>query len=423
MWWSMDKLELVKYDHDKLNINKLYSTEYDDLFKPQIRSRGIAYYNDGKISDFQKKDNVITAVISGGKDYKVSIEILKSKKIDVKCNCLYHKDTDIYCKHVYSLLIKNKVDDEKTSFIKAYESNKDRLLETMDLIERLLNENKKYFYDYQLSFGLKLRNHYEKYIKEMNDKYDINNFYKLVSVVNDSFFHLNNSINDYNELIDMIEENKKECERREKLEQEEIKKQELVNKVSNKQHSKSKTKKEPLFELLDNYIASMPHEVLDKVREDSLAKNEDTEIIDRAIQIKLKHSVKYLKLKELRKLLKLDKKESERKIIKKAITWKIIKTTFKVLLCIIGIIIFIPFVIIYLVLSWCSKTSKKTSRGFGLLSLLLMGDSGKKESSGNLDAWGLEDWQEDLVRSGQYEPWNFEEENLEEDDYYYEDLD
>lgn len=34
----------------------------------------------------------------------------------------------------------------------------------------------------------------------------------------------------------------------------------------------------------------------------------------------------------------------------------------------------------------------------------------------------LEDWQKDLVREGKYDPENFEEsDDLEEDDYYYED--
>lgn len=38
-----------------------------------------------------------------------------------------------------------------------------------------------------------------------------------------------------------------------------------------------------------------------------------------------------------------------------------------------------------------------------------------------LNDYGLEDWQKDLVKKGEYDPWNFEEEDLEEDDYYYED--
>ena len=38
-----------------------------------------------------------------------------------------------------------------------------------------------------------------------------------------------------------------------------------------------------------------------------------------------------------------------------------------------------------------------------------------------MNDYGLEDWQADLVLSGEYDPWNFDEQDLEEDDYYYED--
>ena len=39
-----------------------------------------------------------------------------------------------------------------------------------------------------------------------------------------------------------------------------------------------------------------------------------------------------------------------------------------------------------------------------------------------MDAYELEDWQKELVRNGEYDPCNFEEDgDLEEDDYYYED--
>lgn len=40
-----------------------------------------------------------------------------------------------------------------------------------------------------------------------------------------------------------------------------------------------------------------------------------------------------------------------------------------------------------------------------------------------LDNLGLEEWQKKEVKKGNYDPWNFEEENLEEDDYYYDDAD
>lgn len=44
-----------------------------------------------------------------------------------------------------------------------------------------------------------------------------------------------------------------------------------------------------------------------------------------------------------------------------------------------------------------------------------------KYTKQELDNYGLEDWQQDLVNKGEYEPYNFEEEDLEDDDYYFED--
>lgn len=45
-----------------------------------------------------------------------------------------------------------------------------------------------------------------------------------------------------------------------------------------------------------------------------------------------------------------------------------------------------------------------------------------EELEREMDDYMLEDWQKDLVRKGEYNPWNFEEDgDLEEDDYYYED--
>ena len=49
--------------------------------------------------------------------------------------------------------------------------------------------------------------------------------------------------------------------------------------------------------------------------------------------------------------------------------------------------------------------------------------SNHRKKHDDLSAYGLEEWQEEEVRKGNYEPWNFEEDELEEDDYYYEDDD
>lgn len=44
-----------------------------------------------------------------------------------------------------------------------------------------------------------------------------------------------------------------------------------------------------------------------------------------------------------------------------------------------------------------------------------------EEKKEDLKNYELEKWQEELVKEGKQEPWSFEEEDLEEDDYYSED--
>lgn len=48
-------------------------------------------------------------------------------------------------------------------------------------------------------------------------------------------------------------------------------------------------------------------------------------------------------------------------------------------------------------------------------------DKNNKEEK-EMDNYGLKPWQKELVRKGDYGPWNFEESgDLEDDDYYFED--
>ncbi len=67
------------------------------------------------------------------------------------------------------------------------------------------------------------------------------------------------------------------------------------------------------------------------------------------------------------------------------------------------------------------NNKKKSQQAFGLFSFIEEQQNNSNYTDKELDAYGLEDWQKELVKKGEYEPWNFEEENLEEDDYYYED--
>ena len=69
---------------------------------------------------------------------------------------------------------------------------------------------------------------------------------------------------------------------------------------------------------------------------------------------------------------------------------------------------------------------KKDQEKSGLFSF--MNDNSKKENNSeyseeDLDNLDLEEWQKDLVRSGEYEPYDFEEESRDDDSYYNEDDD
>ena len=66
---------------------------------------------------------------------------------------------------------------------------------------------------------------------------------------------------------------------------------------------------------------------------------------------------------------------------------------------------------------------KKSQQAFGLFSFLeeQQNKNDSKYTNEELDSYELEDWQKELVKKGEYDPWNFEEDDLEEDDYYQED--
>ena len=64
--------------------------------------------------------------------------------------------------------------------------------------------------------------------------------------------------------------------------------------------------------------------------------------------------------------------------------------------------------------------SKKEKKDEGLFSFLNeQNESGYTDEE--LDSYGLEEWQKEEVKKGKADPWNFEEEDLEDDDFYNED--
>ena len=71
------------------------------------------------------------------------------------------------------------------------------------------------------------------------------------------------------------------------------------------------------------------------------------------------------------------------------------------------------------------NNKKKDQEKFGLFNFMNEEQNNKNESEytdQELDAYNLEDWEREQVERGENDPWNFDENELEDDDYYTEDV-
>ena len=65
---------------------------------------------------------------------------------------------------------------------------------------------------------------------------------------------------------------------------------------------------------------------------------------------------------------------------------------------------------------------KKSQQAAGLLSFMDQEQNNDSDyTDEELNDYGLENWEKEQVKKGENDPWNFEEEDLEDDDYYSED--
>lgn len=357
-----------KIDYQELGYDYLTKTEYDNLFEDKIRARGKSYYQNKQIDNFKKDKSNYSAVVQGTNKYNVNISIFNNK-IKVLCECPYHKDTNIYCKHVYAVLLKIHNEPLKIKMRKAYDDNLKTIEELLSDIEKNVKENEKYLIkmfskDLAKSRPEEINNN----IETLKNNFDLDNDWRLTSATNLSYLYLNDAIEKYNDIVEDIEYGKKELEER--------KNEKTISVTYSLDDSR-------IFDAVDKKLASIPSDKLEYVKEEMLKKGDDTELIDKAIK----------------------NSKAREKRIKRIENKKKIKSFFNALDVISNIVLF-PIKIF-----------------FALVIGLNEGSSSSKSSSleKEIDNYGLEEWQKDLVRKGEYDPWNFEEEDLEEDDYYYED--
>lgn len=354
-------LEKIKYVEFRYNC--LNETNYDNLFEKRILSRGKQYYQNDKIKNLNNKNNKYFAIVSGTYEYNVSITIEK-ETISVSCECPYHKDTNKYCKHIYAVLLKIHNDPIKNEMKQLYNSNTLKLEDILIKVKKLIKENDKYFAKkFSKDLAISRQNEIKRNIETLKNNFNLENDWQLTCATNLSFIYLNKAIENYNDIIDNIEYKKKTIKEKKTIS--------VTYTIDN----------DEIFNAIDNKLVNIPSEKLEKARTELIKNNEDTEIIDKAIKNGKTH----------------------KKQIKKRKT----NTLFKTLDTISYIILF-PIKIFFAIVCGLREGSTQSNN-----------NSLEKE----MNNYGLEEWQKDLVRKGNYNPWNFEEEELEEDDYYYDNLD
>lgn len=352
---SMNKLEKIKVSENIKNYMNFFKTKYDNLFEQKIIFRGMGYYINGKVIKFKYDNDIYEAIVEGSSNYNVKIKIKNDKLDEVYCSCLYHKN-NTYCKHIYAVLVYIKMKEEKKDLIKQYKKNYNRIKKISNDIKNITAQNEQYLILFAKSWAKDLPNFHERYLNELKTKYDLNNDFKLISSVRDSFYILNSVIEDYNLLLVHIEEGKIE------IEKEKLKENTEPDTIFTVTFDETK-----ILENVDETLANIDASQLKYLKKKFEENNDDTEIIDKALKERIRRD-------KIAEEIKRKEEKAKRKQMRRAIFW-------------------------------------------GIVSGLSSNQINKNDYS------DLMPWEQDEINNKNYETFNFEEEEMEEDDFYYEDLD
>lgn len=323
---------------------------------------------------FQKVDNlsidkdVVTSVVHGTIDYNVKIKFLPNDEIDVFCECPYHKETNKYRKHIYATLIAVRMKDLKEQFIKEYHNNVNRIKEIMNDYSKLIKDNRTYLDGFTIALLSGYPESYQNDIKKMEEEFDPNLDHKIIRTVEDSVFYLRLAIEHYNYLVDCIIRDKKRYE-----EEQKNKKDDTIS-----FEFEVGPDSDELFNYLDDLMASQDLSVLEKAKKQLIKDGTPTDVIDKAInerkrrdRIALRKRVKNALKEGIHESIENRRRNKRyRKMIRRAIF-------------------------------------------SGFFSGLLGSSKGSNPD--------INPWEQDYIDKGDYEPYQFEEEDLEEDDFYNED--
>lgn len=110
---------------------------WKNLFMPQILERGYDYYCNDAVENYRASSNEINADVIGSYDYEVTINLEKSKIINMFCSCPYAEDGR-NCKHMAAVLFKWDENPESDEILKSDESNKDATQPEKNEIEKMV---------------------------------------------------------------------------------------------------------------------------------------------------------------------------------------------------------------------------------------------------------------------------------------------
>ena len=356
----MEKLKEIEFDVRRYRVPGIYNNKYDHLFDQNRILYGQGIYMTHKIDNLSIDNDVVTSVVHGTTDYNVKIKFLPNDEIDVSCECPYHKETNKYCKHIYATLIAVHMKDKKEQFIKKYHDNVNRIKEIMNDYSNLIKDNRTYLDGFTIALLSGYPESYQNDIKKMEEEFDPNLDYKIIKAAEDSIIYLRLAIKNYNYLVDVIIRGKERYE-----EEQKNKKDDTIS-----FEFEVGPDSDELFNYLDDLMASQDLSVLEKAKKQLIKEGKPIDVIDKAIKERKRRDREAI-LERLRQE-EIEKKQAKRnrKMIRRAI-----------------------------------------------FSGLFSGLFGSSKSS-NPD---IMPWEQDYIDRKEYEPFQFEEEELEEDDFYNED--
>ena len=76
---------------------------WKDWFQPHILERGQAYFDEGRVSELERKEDGCSTIVEGTEDYEVDILLEGDSVEDMFCDCPYAEDGNA-CKHMAAVL-------------------------------------------------------------------------------------------------------------------------------------------------------------------------------------------------------------------------------------------------------------------------------------------------------------------------------